>query len=498
MDRAAAGPPRRGRADGNGRAGGAAGGARRVGARRADAARAAWTTGDAGVGRAGGATRTGWGRGRDRSGVSRLTARAYGFLGAGVALWLAGLLTGVQELHMLAVGALALPAGAWLVVRLGRRRLAAARLARPLRVPQGGRVGVTVEVVNLGRVESGVLLVADQVPYQLGPPARFVLPGVPGGDRERLRYELTGLARGRFALGPLSVRLSDPFDLAEVTSELVGQTELIVHPKVEGLPQPPFGGEITNAMSARVRRLYQSGEEYYTTREYHDGDDLRKVHWRSSAKRGALMIRQDENPWQARAVLLADLRRYAHSGTDEQGSFERLISAVASVAVRLAASGYELRYVLDDGRQVQAPHGGDIGATAMLDFLATVTATRTPSLAPVASRLARAGDGGLLVAVLTVPTAEEAAALARCRLAYPKALALLVRAESWSGLGPRDLAEADARAAGAATLLGRAGWRTATLERGQGLKEPWLRLTRVGERWRAVGPSSRSRAKAGG
>jgi uncharacterized protein (DUF58 family) len=415
-----------------------------------------------------------------------------------VALWLVGLLTGVQELHMVAVGSLALPTGAWLVVRLGRRRLAAARLARPLRVPQGGKVGVTVEVMNLGRVESGVLLVADQVPYQLGPPARFVLPGVPGGDRERLRYELTGLARGRFALGPLSVRLSDPFDLAEATSELVGQTELIVHPKVEGLPAPPFGGELTNATSARVRRLYQTGEEYYTTREYTDGDDLRKVHWRSSAKRGALMIRQDENPWQARAVLLADLRRYAHSGTDEQGSFERLISAVASVAVRLAASGYELRYVLDDGRQVQAPPG-DVGATAMLDFLATVTATRTPSLAPVASRLARAGDGGLLIAVLTVPTAEEAAALARCRLAYPKALALLVRAESWGGLGPRELAEADARSAGAVTLLGRAGWRTATLQRGQALKEPWLRLTRVGERGPAVGrPPSRSRAGAGG
>jgi uncharacterized protein (DUF58 family) len=432
---------------------------------------------------------------RSGGSLTKLTPRAFGFLGAGGALWLTALLTGVQELHMLALAALALPAGAWLVVRFGRRRLAAARLARPLRVPQGGKVGVTVEVANLGRIESGVLLVADQVPYQLGPPARFVLPGVPGGDRERLRYELTGLARGRFSLGPLSVRLSDPFDLAQTTTDLAGETELIVHPRIEALPAPPFGGELTNALSARVRRLYQTGEEYYTTREYHDGDDLRKVHWRSSAKRGELMIRQDENPWQARAVLLADLRRFAHRGSDEQGSFEKLVSVVASVAVRLAASGYELRYVLDDGKQVQAPHGGDAGATAMLDFLATVTATRTPSLAPVASRLARAGDGGLLVAVLTVPTAEEAAALARCRLAYPKALALLVRSESWGGLAPRELAEADARAAGAVQLLQRAGWRTATLERGQALKEPWLRLTRVGQRALAGG---RARSGTGG
>ena len=403
------------------------------------------------------------------------TPRAFGFAAAALALYLVGLATGVPELFMLTVGALALPLGAWLVVRFGNYRLACSRTVRPLRTSVGGRIGVSLRLQNPVRFDTGVLLLEDQVPYQLGPGARFVVPGVAGGSHELLDYELVAGARGRYPIGPLTVRLSDPFGLAQATTQLAGSTEVIVHPRVEALSAPGLGGELASASATRIRRLFSQGDEFYTTREYRDGDDLRKVHWRSSAKLGKLMIRQEERPWQARALLALDLRRAAHRGQGEQASFERMVSAAASMAVRLAASGYELVLLTDDGRQVRPPGSGD-QATAILDFLSTVEPSRRGTLGPLAAHLARLSGEGLLLALLTVPTAEEAAALARCRLGFGGALGLLVRAETWQGLAPRELAAADARAAGISTLLERAGWRTTTLHRTDRLEDPWHRL----------------------
>ena len=405
-----------------------------------------------------------------------LTPRAFGFAAAGLALYVAGRLTGTSELYMLAVAAVLLPVGGFLIVRWGSYRLACTRSLRPVRASVGGRISVTIRLHNLGRLETGVLLLGDRLPYQLGPPARFVVPGIGGDDRELLNYDFAAGVRGRYTIGPLLARLSDPFGLAQVTSELAGTSEVVIHPRVESLPPPSLGGELASASTTRVRHLFSQGDEFYTTRDYRDGDDLRKVHWRSSAKRGQLMIRQEERPWQARALLALDLRREAHRGQGAQSSFERMISIVASMAARLSASGYELALLTDDGQQVR-PAGASDQSTAVLDFLASVEPSRSTSLVPLADRLARASGEGLLIGALTVPSAEEAAALARCRLGFAGALGLLLRADSWVGLASREVAAAEAQAAGISTLLDRAGWRTAIMTRNDRLEEPWQRLT---------------------
>jgi uncharacterized protein (DUF58 family) len=405
-----------------------------------------------------------------------LTPRALGFVGAGVALYLAGRLTGASELYMLAVAALLLPVAGFLIVRWGTFRLSCSRSIRPVRTSVGGRISVAVNLRNLGRLETGVLLLEDRLPYQLGQPARFVVPGIAGEDRELLNYEINAGARGRYTVGPLVVRLSDPFGLAQVTSELAGTSEVVVHPKVEPLTAPSLGGELASSSATKVRHLFSQGDEFYTTRDFRDGDDLRKVHWRSSAKRGQLMIRQEERPWQARALIALDLRRHAHRGQGGQASFERMVSIAASIAVRLGASGYELGMVTDEGRQVRPVNAAD-QATAVLDFLASVEPTRSTSLVPLADRLARTSGEGLLIGIVTVPGAEEAAALARCRLGFGGAIGLLVRADSWVGLANREVAAAEAHAAGISTLLDRAGWRTATITRNDRLDDPWRRLT---------------------
>src|SRR5207247_5293508 len=115
-------------------------------------------------------------------------------------------------------------------------------------------------------------------------------------------------------------------------------------------------------------------------------------------------------------------------------------------------------------------------ATTILDFLATVEPSRNQTLAPLAHQLAAGGEG-LLIAVMTVPGADEAATLARSRQSFGGALALVLRPETWIGMNARQLAEADAHASGVTLLLERAGWRTATMTRTDRLDDHWQRLS---------------------
>ncbi len=93
------------------------------------------------------------------------------------------------------------------------------------------------------------------------------------------------------------------------------------------------GGTWGGAGDSLARAAAVSGEDDIATREYRDGDDLRRVHWRSTAKRGELMVRREEQPRQMRATVLLDARARGHRGDGPASSFEWAVSAAASVAV---------------------------------------------------------------------------------------------------------------------------------------------------------------------
>src|SRR5947209_9048920 len=88
------------------------------------------------------------------------------------------------------------------------------------------------------------------------------------------------------------------------------------------------------------RSIATAGEDDAATREYRLGDDLRRIHWRSTARRGELMVRREEQPWQSRAVLLLDCRQSAHQGDGPLSSFEWSVSAAASIGLHLAHGGF--------------------------------------------------------------------------------------------------------------------------------------------------------------
>src|SRR5947208_12353667 len=271
-----------------------------------------------------------------------LSARGWIVFGSGIGLWIAARMVGSPSLHMVAVGVTLLPVVAWVFVMITRHRLAVTRRLSQTKVALGQRLTVDLEIENRSQSTTSFILVEDKVPAALGRSARMVLTGLPGRNSQRVQYAATCRSRGHYAVGPLSLSLSDPFALTRIRLDYSGRDHVVVFPEVEdlehGLPSP-FGSGSGRSLS---RHLLPSGDEFYTMREYQMGDDLRRIHWPSVARRNRLMIRQDESARRSLATVFLDTR-VSSLGQAHSPAFEKAVSAAASVGVHLSRSGYALR-----------------------------------------------------------------------------------------------------------------------------------------------------------
>ncbi|MGB8651506.1 MAG: DUF58 domain-containing protein [Mycobacteriales bacterium] len=406
------------------------------------------------------------------AGLSGLTTRGRSLLAAGAALAASSVLLGQRDLLRAAVFLLTLPLAAVVIVARTRYRLACTRLLDPPRVEAGRTSTVRLRLDNVSRLPSGVLLMEDVLPYALGGRPRFVLDRVePRGVRE-VSYPVRSDVRGRFRVGPLSVRLTDPFGLCELTRSFATTDELVVTPVATALPSVRLGGDWISGGDATGKAIAVSGSDDAATREYRHGDDLRKVHWRSTARVGELMVRREEQPFQNRATLLLDTRVCAHRGDGPASSFEWSVSAVASVGVALARSGFGLRLLTDTGLDL-VPAALPVTEGALLDTLAGVRGSRGHDLDPVTQRLRRGGADGVVVAVLGRLDPEDAERLGRLRHGAASCVAVLLETDTWAPSGPRGKEQARAAYDAAATLLERTGWRVLRVAHGTTLPSVW-------------------------
>jgi uncharacterized protein (DUF58 family) len=400
-----------------------------------------------------------------------LTVRGRCFLAAGLACLLASFLVGQAEILRLGMFLSALPLLAAIVVSRTRYRLSCRRSLVPARLPVGHASRVLVRLENVSRIPTGVLLVEDNVSYTLGARPRFLLDRIESGGSREVGYAVRSDVRGRFRVGPLSVRLTDPFGLCELTRSFTAVDDLVVTPVVSPLPTTGLGGEWAGGGDSQARQVASAGEDDASTREYRFGDDLRKVHWKSTARVGELMVRREEQPWQSRATLLLDNRSGAHRGDGPGSSFEWAVSAAASVGAHLSRAGYTLRFVTTDGGDLQATTAGT-GEGLLLDSLAVVTAAKGGAITAATNRLHRAGEG-LVVAVLGTLSSDEALAVGRLRQRAAGCIAILLDTSGWATMGVRALAESEAALDASAAVLRQAGWRVIVARHGESLASLW-------------------------
>lgn len=404
----------------------------------------------------------------------RLTTRGRAVLSAGVTAAVCALVLGQRDLLRVGVLLAVMPILTVVVLSRARYRLACTRQVTPARVEAGQGARVVLEVANVSGSRCGLVLAEEQLPYLLGSRPRFVLPGLEPGERRAISYPVRSDVRGRFLIGPLTLTLTDPFGLGEHRRAFSMHDELVVTPAVQALPPVTLAGDWTGSGDTRPRAVAATGEDDSTTREYRHGDDLRRVHWRSTARRGELMVRREEQPWQSRATLVLDRRRSAHHGEGAESTFEWSVSALASVAVHLAGRGYAVR--LADGERSDAAAwsaygfgtGSEALASLVLDRLASVNAAGEVELERAVSAAVGTSTGGLVVAALGRLDPADVAVLARLHQPGTGCLALVAAVDTGSA---GSSAHEDAL-----NLLRATGWDVVPAGHGEPLAHTWTRV----------------------
>lgn len=411
-----------------------------------------------------------------RTALSGLTIRGRCFVAAGLASVACALILAEPDLFRVGLFLLALPLAAAGVVARTRYRLTCTRQLEPSRIATGQQARVRLRVDNVSRMPTGLLLVEDSLPYTLGSRPRFVLERLEPRGHRQMDYQVRSDARGRFRLGPLTVRLADPFGLVELVRSFTTTDNLVVTPKVVPLPRVRLGGGSSGDGESRARIVAAAGEDDVATREYRHGDDLRRVHWRSTAHFGELMVRREEQFWQSHGSLLLDGRSVAHRGDGPASSFEWAVSAAASVGVHLARERFNLTFVTDTGRALRGTGGsGSVGSFEglLLDALATTGTSRNRSLRDAVTALQGEDGDNLVVAVLGALDGEEAERFARVPSTRAVRIALLIDTASWASLSVSGRARADAAFDTSSQVLYQAGWRVVPIRAGDRLDTVW-------------------------
>jgi uncharacterized protein (DUF58 family) len=433
-------------------------------------------------------------RGAAGRALPALTLRGRCLIGGGLALALAGMVLGEVALVQLAVFVLALPLLAALGVARSRFRISTRRSISPARVPRGAPAEVVVELGSTDDRRGGLWLLTEQLPAALGPSPRYTVSGLPAGGTALLRYSVAGRVRGRYELGPLRLRVVDPFGLVERTASGTGTVPLVVVPRVRPLEDAGPGVEQGRGGSGAHRSVATSGDDDVSVREYRRGDDLRKVHWRATARTGELMVRMEERPWHPQGTLLLDTRSRAHlvapTGRDAVpvpgppgddvppgDSLEWLVEAAASIGSALARRGSVVRVVTDAGELTAAPGRAGLRADELLDRLATVGPSRVPDLRGAIETACRAAGNGPLICLLGAVGPDDVAPLAQLRPGRGSDVAVLLDVTGWAapaGRGRRPARDVlGLQRADAAALLTAAGWRVVVAGAGQGVADAW-------------------------
>jgi uncharacterized protein (DUF58 family) len=340
------------------------------------------------------------------------TSRGWACTATGAALLAAGAVLRVTELIETGVTLLVLILIQQLHVLVRRPGY---RVHRTVHPPNGiagitSTVEVRIDRPRDGALPSAALTYVDPAPQALGGTRRFTVRLAAGRTEQTIRYTVTPSRRGRYVVPPGRLWETDPFGIVRGREVRGNASPLVVFPRVEPIagrtpagPRPE-GGRTSSAASIAV------GQEFFATREYRPGDDLRRIHWRSTARMGKVMVRQEELPRRDRVTIVLENRRTLYApGWEGADAFERAVETAASLAyhflalefsVRLLSAASAPRRGADGVPQVRTAFGrGAAHHTLLMTVLATFRFEDEQASEPTSTAAGPDAGGGLVVLV---------------------------------------------------------------------------------------------------
>ncbi|MDQ0424162.1 DUF58 domain-containing protein [Cellulomonas iranensis] len=218
--------------------------------------------------------------------------------------------------------------------------------------------------------------------------------------------------RGLVPVGPFVLERRGLADLARARERRGGSSTLQVVPRLLAASAPPPGRRRGHV--GTQERVEHGGTDLVGLREYVPGDDLRRLHWASTARVGTPMVREDADPAQPHLTVLLDDRAAAYGDDAAGDGFEEAVDVAASLVQACAADGAPVRCVTLTGRlDVEAPagvpgSGEPLRAAAHAADRLTVVAPGGPREASLDAAVAVPPGGGAVVDVLAVVTGHRA------------------------------------------------------------------------------------------
>ena len=232
------------------------------------------------------------------------------------------------------------------------------------------------------------------------------------------RIVLDGLRRGVVAVGPVTARRTDPLGLLRWNERWSPVSELLVLPRM--VPVESLGlGAIRDQEGTPSDEISMSDLAFHALREYVPGDELRHVHWRSSAKADKLQIRQYHDTRRSHLTVVVDAAAGSYADPDD---FETAVSVAASIAARAHHEGVELSMLC--GEHVVSGRGLD----GVLDACCRIEPGASDPLQAAREAMRLAPETSWLVMVTGSTPPEGLAGLIRSGLA-PDVQLLLVQAD---------------------------------------------------------------------
>jgi uncharacterized protein (DUF58 family) len=331
----------------------------------------------------------------------------------GVGLALIGWLARWPPVFVVGVGLIVLVAGATgHVVR--RPRLELRREIEPPRVEKGRAAIAVIRATNRSRRTLAALPIEQRVGSIS---VNAVLPRLRGGESGLRTYRLPTTRRGVFDIGPIEVARADPFGLCRTVQRLGGSQRIAVHPRLIEL-NPLKTGVSRNLDGPSSDTSPQGSITFHRLRPYVVGDDLRSVHWPTTARLGRLVVRHNVDTAQPDSVVLLDLRPSVYS----EETFESAIDVAASLVMSLSSNlaPVQLRTTTDErmgGRSQRDP-------VAVVDRLTRIEPDQSGSLLAQLLLLRRDRGGTAMVVVTGRLDLESLPAISACRRRFDRVIAI--------------------------------------------------------------------------
>ena len=320
-----------------------------------------------------------------------MTRRGRLALALGATTYLAAWAFGSKILYPVGIGLPVAVLLAWLWTALANRPLQIRRTLASGERFEGDDVEVIVRLASQRRLVPARWTLRERI----GKLGEIVTPVGPTGYA---RYVLGQLPRGRYEFqGSLAV-IEDPFGLERVEQPLESPGALLVYPRLVELDRLFSEGGRRSHDGRRLLLQRPSGFDLHSVRDYEHGDSLRKVHWRSTARRGQLMVKELEDSPRDEVAVVLDADPNAVVGE----SFDVQVRAAGSLLLSHVRHGRRAVLLVNGARaELQGVRWGEGDWRQALDLLAAVEPEPGPQLAAVLADQSSAVARSLELAVVT-------------------------------------------------------------------------------------------------